>query len=226
MAGHSKWANIKHRKDRADKIKGKLFSRIAKEIISAVRVGGADPKANPRLRLAMQRARVANVPNDVVERNIKKASDPNMADYSEVTYEIYGHGGVGIIVEAMTDNKNRTASEMRIATNKRGGTIAQPGAVAYNFMRKGLLQVVREGLSEDELFQRALEAGAEDFQMLDDRAIVTTDPGELYQVKEQLESGGVKVMEAQIEWIPNSVVACAADVLQANQALLDWLEDV
>lgn len=119
MAGHSKWANIKHRKERADAKKGKVFSAIAKEIISAVKVGGPDPKANPRLRLAIQKARTANMPTDNVDRNIKKASSTDTEDFAEVTYEIYGHGGVGIVVEALTDNKNRTASDMRIATNKK-----------------------------------------------------------------------------------------------------------
>ena len=144
MAGHSKWANIKHRKGRADAKKGKIFSRIAKEIISAVKLGGADHKANPRLRLALVKAREANVPNDIIERNIKKASSADQADFTEMTYELYGHGGVGIIIDAMTDNKNRLASEMRIATNKRGGVIATPGAVAFNFDRKGVLQITKK----------------------------------------------------------------------------------
>ena len=120
MAGHSKWANIKYRKGKADAKKGKVFSRLAKEIISAVKQGGPDPKSNTKLRLVIQKAKVANFPSDNVERNIKKASSSDQADFQEVTYELYGHGGVGIIVDAMTDNKNRTASDMRIATNKKG----------------------------------------------------------------------------------------------------------
>ena len=161
MAGHSKWANIKHRKGRADAIKGKIFSRIAKEIISAVKVGGGpDPKSNPRLRLALQKARESNVPNEIIDRNIKKASNADQADYQEMTYELYGHGGVGLIIDAMTDNKNRLASEMRIATNKRGGTIASPGAVAFNFDRKGIIQVSKKQATEEELFVAATEAGA------------------------------------------------------------------
>src|SRR5262245_60307280 len=126
MAGHSKWANIKHRKERSDKLKGKMFSRLAKEIISAVKMGGPDPKNNPRLRLAIDKAKIANFPNENIERNIKKASSETQANYESVTYELYGYGGVGLIVEVMTDNKNRAASDMRIATNKRGGTIANP----------------------------------------------------------------------------------------------------
>ena len=155
MAGHSKWANIKHRKGKADAKKGKIFSRVAKEIISSVKLGGADPKSNPRLRVAMLKARDVNMPNDNVERNIKKASCADQADYHELTYELYGHGGVGIIVDVMTDNKNRIASEMRIATNKKGGTIASPGAVAFNFDRKGVIQIAKKNAIEDELFLAA-----------------------------------------------------------------------
>lgn len=226
MAGHSKWANIKHKKDRVDKQKGKIFSRIAKEIISAVKVGGPDPKANPRLRLALQKAKGANVPNDVVDRNIKKASDPNTEDFSEVTYEIYGHGGVGIIVEAMTDNKNRTASDMRIATNKRGGTIGQPGSVTYNFDRKGVIQVPKDGLKEDEVFQAALDAGAEDFEVVDEGFMITTSPTELYAVKDVLDEKNISSSEAEIEWIPNTLIAVDSEMQKANEALVEWLEDL
>ena len=226
MAGHSKWANIKHKKDRVDKQKGKLFSRSAKEIISAVKVGGPDPKSNPRLRLAIQKAKSVNVPNDVIERNIKKASDPNTEAFVSVTYEIYGHGGVGLIIEAMTDNKNRTASDMRIATNKRGGTIAQPGAVTYNFDRKGVIQLPKEGLDEESVFQVALEAGAEDFEVIDEAFMVTTDPAELLAVKEKLDEKKIESSEAEIVWIPNNLIACDEETIKSNQALIDWLEEL
>jgi YebC/PmpR family DNA-binding regulatory protein len=152
MAGHSKWANIKHRKDRADKQKGKIFSRISKEIITAVKLGGSDPKNNPRLRIVLQKAKENNVPNDNVDRNIKKGLSQDQANYEDVSYELYGHGGIGIIVEGMTDNRNRFASEMRIATNKRGGHFANPGAVAFNFDRKGILLIKKDDLSEEKLF--------------------------------------------------------------------------
>ena len=164
MAGHSKWANIKHRKGRADAIKGKIFSRLTKEIISAVKQGGPDPKSNTRLRIVIQKARAANLPNDNIERNIKKATSADQADYTEMTYELYGHGGVGIIAEVMTDNKNRISSDMRIATNKKGGTVATPGSVSFNFDRKGVIQVLKKNAVEDELFLAATEAGAEDFE--------------------------------------------------------------
>ena len=224
MAGHSKWANIKHRKGRADAIKGKIFSRITKEIISAVKQGGPDPKANPKLRLALQKARAANLPNENIERNIKKASSAEQADYIEFTYELYGHGGVGIIVDVMTDNKNRISSDMRIATNKKGGTIANPGAVAFNFERKGVIQVSKKNAVEDELFLKATEAGAEDFDSTDEMFIITTAPDQLFYVKEKLENVGVTVEEADLQMIPKNYVECDSENVKANLELIDYLE--
>lgn len=226
MAGHSKWANIKHKKERTDAKKGKAFSRSAKEVISAVKLGGPDPKMNARLRLAIDKAKAANVPNDVIERNIKKASSSDQADYTEMTYELYGHGGVGLIVDIMTDNKNRIASDIRIATNKRGGTIATPGAVFYNFERKGVIQVPKEGVVEEELFLVATEAGAEDFELDGDLYIITTDTANLFQVKEAIEEKGYKCESASLEVIPKVYVACDSETVQANLALLEWLEDL
>lgn len=226
MAGHSKWANIKHRKEKSDKQKGKIFSRLAKEIISAVKIGGPDPKSNPRLRLAIQKAKVANMPNDNIDRNIKKASSADQTDYEYVTYEIYGYGGVGIIVEAMTDNKNRTASDMRIATNKRGGTIAAPGSVSFNFDRKGVIQVEKKGRDEEVLFQAALDAGAEDFESADEGFMITTDPVELYAVKERLDGQGIESVEASITLIPKVMVECNEENRTSNLALIEWLEEL
>ncbi|MCH9625276.1 MAG: putative transcriptional regulatory protein [Chlamydiales bacterium] len=225
MAGHSKWANIKHKKDRADKQKGKIFSRLAKEIISAVKTGGADPKGNPRLRLAIQKAKVANFPNDSIDRNIKKATSADQANFEAITYEIYGHGGVGILVEALTDNKNRTVSDMRIATNKRGGTIANPGSVSFNFEQKGVIQAENKGQEEETLFNAAIESGAEDFESAEEGFMITTDPAELYAVKEKLEAMGIECPEADIEWIPKSTLSCDEETQQANNALIEWLEE-
>lgn len=224
MAGHSKWANIKHRKGKSDAKKGKIFSRIAKEIISAVKQGGPDPKANPRLRLALLKARENNTPNDIIDRNIKKASSADQADFTEMTYELYGQGGVGIMVDVMTDNKNRIASEIRIATNKRGGTIANPGAVAFNFDRKGIIQVLKANVKEDELFMAATEAGAQDFEAAGDLFVITTDPTDLYTVKEALTQKGYKTEESSLELIPRVYVDCDEETLKANLALVDWLE--
>lgn len=226
MAGHSKWANIKHRKGKADAKKGKMFSRVAKEIISATKLGGPDPKSNPRLRLAIQKARLVNMPNDNVERNIKKASSGEQADYHAMMYELYGHGGVGILVDVMTDNKNRIASEMRIATNKRGGTVATPGAVAFNFDRKGVLQVPRECVQEDALFLIATDAGAEDFEAGEEGYLIITDPNALYQVRDALQQKGVEATEVEIEMIPKNWIECDEETTKANLALIEWLENL
>lgn len=227
MAGHSKWANIKHKKERADSKKGKIFSRCAKEIISAVKMGGPDFRSNSRLRLAIEKARVENVPNDVIDRNIKKASNADQADYFELTYELYGHGGVGIVVDILTDNKNRIASDIRIATNKRGGNVANPGAVAYNFERKGIIQISKKTpLSEDELFHIAIDAGAEDFEADEELFLVTTDPINLFQVKESIEKQGVKCENTSLEMIPKVFVDCDEETLKSNLALIEWLEDI
>lgn len=223
MAGHSKWANIKHRKEKADAKKGKIFSRITKEIISAVKQGGPDQKNNPKLRLALQKAKEVNLPNDNIERNIKKATSGDQADYTEMTYEMYGHGGVGIIIDLMTDNKNRTASDMRIATNKRGGSIASPGAVAYNFDRKGVIHVSKKG-SFDEFFETVLDIGAEDVEEIEDLFIVTVLPDSLYEVKDKLVSLGYTVEEANLEMIPKNEVEVSKENMEANLALIEWIE--
>ena len=225
MAGHSKWANIKHRKERADAKKGKVFSRVTKEIISAVKQGGSDPKANPKLKVALHKAKLINLPNDCIERNIKKAASVDQADFVEMTYELYGHGGVGLVVEIMSDNKNRIASDMRIATNKRGGTIATPGAVLFNFDRKGIIHVLKkESILEDDLFLLVSEAGAEDFEAVEDRYIITTSPDLLDQVKEKLLSQNIAIEQGDFEMIPKTRVECSSEDIVSNEALIEWLE--
>ncbi len=224
MAGHSKWANIKYKKGRMDAAKGKVFTRITKEIINAVKQSGPDPKSNPKLRLALQKAKAVNLPNDNIERNIKKATSKEQADYVEITYELYGHGGVGLLVEIMTDNKNRIASDMRIATNKRGGTIATPGAVAFNFDRKGVIQVLKKGLTEDQIFEAVAETGAEDFDQNDELYLVITTPEDLYKVKEGLEAKNIQTEEAGFEQFPKVYVECDEENTKANLALVEWLE--
>lgn len=226
MAGHSKWANIKHRKAKSDAAKGKLFSRATKEIISAVKQGGADPKSNPRLKLAIQRARDVNLPNDNIERNIKKALSADQADFTSMTYELYGFGGVGIICDVMTDNKNRIATDVRIATNKRGGTIATPGSVAFNFDRKGVLKIQREGVSEEALFLVASESGAEDFEAVEEMFIVSTDPTDFMRVKEAIEANGFKCEEAELEMVPKSFIDCDEETVKSNLALIEYLEEL
>ena len=224
MAGHSKWANIKHRKDRADQKKGKIFSRIVKEIISAVKQGGADPKSNTKLRVAIEKAKIANVPNENVERNIKKASSPDTQDYSEMTYELYGYGGVGLIVDIMTDNKNRISSDIRIATNKCGGTVATPGAVAYNFDRKGVILVAKSSIEEDALFLLISENGADDLTSEDDVYKVITPVEAFYKVQEAIEAAGGKCEEAELAMVPKTWVDASDENADLNIALIEWLE--
>lgn len=224
MAGHSKWANTKYRKERADRAKGKLFSRLIKELISAVRQGGPDPKVNTKLRLVLQKAKTANLPGDTIERNIKKAEAADQSDYTEVVYELYGHGGVGIIVEGMTDNRNRMASDIRIAINKKGGNIASPGAVSFNFTQYGVIQVFKKQYTEEKLFEIAIEAGAEDFNAAEEVFLILTAPSELYQVKERLTERGVPCENAILEMIPKNYIECDADTMKGNLELIDWLE--
>jgi len=224
MAGHSKWANIRHKKSRADAKKGKIFSRIAKEIISAVKQGGDDPKSNPKLRLVLQKAKAANVPNDNIERNIKKAMSADQGDFYELTYELYGHEGVGMIADVMTDNKNRISSEMKIATNKCGGSVAEPGSVSFNFDRKGVLKLTKQHAVEDELFMAATEAGAEDFDFTDDMYLVITDPTDLMAVKEEIEKLGFQCDEESLEMIPKVLIDVDEETAAANLKLIEWLE--
>ena len=226
MAGHSKWANIKHRKERSDKKKGKIFSRIMKEIMSAVKQGGSDPKSNSKLKVAIQKAKDANIPNDNVDRNIKKAASSDTQDYISMTYELYGYGGVGLIVDCMTDNKNRIASDIRIATNKCGGTIATPGAVAYNFDRKGLFRIPKEGVSEEVLFLLVTEQGADDFIQEEDAYVVTTPVDAFIRVKEALASAAIKWEEAELAMVPKLWIEVNDQDADSNIALIEWLENL
>lgn len=227
MSGHSKWANIKRRKEKSDAKKGKAFSRASKEIINAVKLGGSsDPKTNNRLRIAIQHAKEVNFPSENIDRVIKKASSAEQEAYHEMQYELYGHGGVGLILDIMTDNKNRIASDIRIATNKRGGTVTVPGAVAFNFDRKGVILVSKHHAIEDELFAAATDAGAEDFSSDDEYYVITTDPTDLYAVKEAVEKLGFKVDEASIEMVPKNLLEVDEETAKANLALIEWLEGI
>ncbi len=226
MAGHSKWANIKHRKERSDKKKGKIFSRVMKEVVSAVRQGGPDPKTNSKLRIAIQKAKDVNLPTDNIERYIKKASSTDQQDYISMTYELYGYGGVGLIVDIMTDNKNRISSDIRIATNKCGGTVATPGAVAYNFERKGVIRIAKSAAPEDDLFLLVSENGADDFSTEDDQYVVTTPVDAFIKVKEAVEKAGIKCEEAALEMVPKTWVEVNDTDADSNIALIEWLENI
>jgi len=226
MAGHSKWANIKHKKDRADKKKGKIFSKLTKEIINAAKQGGADPETNVKLKAVIQKAKAANLPNDTIERNIKKATSSDQSNYDEVVYELYGHSGVGIIAEALTDNKNRSASDIRIAINKCGGNIASSGAVMYNFEKKGFLQIDAEQIKEDDMFMLATDAGADDFELIENNYLITTPPDMLYAVKERIEAQNIKVEDAFLDMIPKVRVKCSQEDKDKNEKLIDWLDNL
>jgi len=226
MAGHSKWANTKHRKERSDKKKGKIFSRITKEIISAVRQGGADMKANSKLRLAIQKAKDANMPSDNVDRNIKKASSSDQQDFSEMMYELYGYGGVGILVDIITDNKNRISSDIHIATKEHGGTVAGPGAVSYNFERKGVLRLPKTAMAEDDLFLLVSDAGAEDFREDEECFVVVTSVENFTKVKDALHAANIKPEEAELAMVPKIQVAVNDEDANSNIALIEYLEDL
>jgi len=226
MAGHSKWANTKHRKDRSDRKKGKIFSRVTKEIISAVRQAGSDPKTNTKLRTALQKAKDANMPNENVERNIKKASSAGQQDYVEMMYELYGHGGVGILAEIMTDNKNRIASEMHIATKEHGGNVAKQGAVSHNFDRKGEFILPITSMPEDALFFLVTEAGAEDLLIEEDSYVIRTTLEAFSRVKEALENASLRCESAKLVMVPRDLVEVSDEVADRNIELIEYLEDL
>ncbi|MCH9617481.1 MAG: putative transcriptional regulatory protein [Chlamydiia bacterium] len=227
MAGHSKWANIKHKKARADAKRGKAFSTVTKEIIVAVKMGGGDPKMNPQLRLAITKAKAINLPNENIERNIKKAQSKDQSNFDEVAYEVYGKGGVGIICRGLTDNKNRTASDMRIASNKRGGTIAAPGSVSFNFEKMGIMQIEKKDVDGDKLFEQALESGAVDFSDEPEEVfIVTTNPEDLYKVKDSLEEKGYKINDPSLDMVPKTLIECSDEDKEKNLALIEYIEDL
>jgi len=188
MSGHSKWHSIKHKKARVDAQRGKIFTRLIKELTVAARMGGGDPDANSRLRTAMANAKGANMPADNIERAIKKGTGelPGVS-YEEITYEGYGPGGVAIMIDAMTDNKNRTVAEIRYLMSKNGGTLGANGCVAYMFHKKGIIMVEKEGVNEDELLEVVLEAGAEDMTSEEEQFVVTTDPANFETVRTAIE---------------------------------------
>lgn len=228
MAGHSKWANIKHRKGRQDAKRGKIFTKLIRELTVAAKHGGPIPADNPRLRLAVDKALTANMSRDVIDRAIARGAGNNEADnVMELSYEGYAPSGVAIIVEAMTDNRNRTAAEVRHAFSKCGGNLGTDGSVAYMFERKGQISFA-PGVSEEALMEAALEAGADDVEMGEDgSALVSTSFAEFHAVNEALSAAGFKGEEADIAMIPT--IAAPVDDLETAQKvlkLIDMLEDL
>ncbi|AKM19895.1 YebC/PmpR family DNA-binding transcriptional regulator [Anoxybacillus geothermalis] len=228
MAGHSKWKNIQRRKNAQDAKRGKLFMKLAKEIYVAAKMGGGDPAANPGLRLVIEKARAANMPNDNIERAIKKATgNQEQTNYEEIRYEGYGPGGVAVMVVCLTDNKNRTAANVRAAFSKNGGNLGETGCVSYLFERKGLLIVDREqhDIDEDELLLLAIEAGAEEMETTDESFEIYTAPESFESVKEQLEQHGLTFASAEITMIPQTYTTLEGDDLKKMLKLIDTLED-
>lgn len=227
MSGHSKWASIKHKKAAVDAKRGKLFSRLSKEITVAAKTGGGDVDMNPRLRTAVSSAKEANMPNDNIDRAIKKGTGelPGVS-YEELIYEGYGVGGVAILIETLTDNKNRTASEIRSIFTKRNGNLAASNAVAWMFSKKGFFSIKKDQVDEDTLLTVALDAGAEDVKSEDDYYEVLTDPHDFLAVKEALENNKIVTETAEVTSLPSTTVQMNS-VKEAKQVLdlIDVLED-
>ncbi|MDO4593295.1 MAG: YebC/PmpR family DNA-binding transcriptional regulator [Comamonadaceae bacterium] len=227
MAGHSKWANIQHRKGRQDEKRGRIWTRIIREIMVAARQGGGDLNANPRLRLAVDKAKAANMPADNIKRNIDKATgNLEGVSYEEIRYEGYGIGGAAIIVDTMTDNKVRTVAEVRHAFNKYGGNMGTEGSVAFQFKHCGQI-IFAPGTDEDQVMEVALEAGAEDVVTDEEGAIeVLTAPNEFESVKNALEAAGLKAEVAEVTMRPENTIELQGEDAERMQKLLDVLEDL
>ena len=228
MSGHSKWANIKHKKEKTDAQKAKIFTKIGKEITVAVKMGGGDPVSNSKLRDLIAKAKSNNVPNDNIERCIKKAMGAQDVNYEEIVYEGYGPAGVAVIVETTTDNRNRTAGEVRHYFDKFGGNMGQTGCVSYMFESKGLIIIEDEDeeIDEDVLMETALEAGAEDFAGENNVYEITTEVDDLYAIKEALEAKGYKITSAEQTKLPNTYVELTTDDdIKHMSLLLEYLDD-
>lgn len=226
MSGHSKWSTIKNKKGKADAARGKVFTKIGRELVVAVKLGGPDPASNSRLRDVIAKAKANNMPNDNIQRSIKKASgELSNVDYTELVYEGYGVNGVAVLVSAMTDNKNRTVSDVRHAFDKHGGSMGNAGSVAWMFDKKGVLVIDETADDEETVMERALEAGAEDFAYEDGMYEITTSPEEFSSVREALEQAGYEFLSAEISMIPQNTVELDEAQSARFQKMIDALED-
>jgi YebC/PmpR family DNA-binding regulatory protein len=228
MSGHSKWSTIKRKKEKTDIARAKVFTKIGRELSVAVKEGGsADPNANSRLKDCIAKAKAANVPNDNIERIIKKAAGDGSADsFEDINYEGYGPCGVAVIVETLTDNRNRTAGDIRHYFDKYGGNLGTNGCVSFLFNKQGVLVVEREGLNEDKVMTDALEAGASDFQADDDAFEIITDPNDFSAVSDDLEKKGYKFISAEVEMVPTTYTKIDdPELAEKMQKLLDMLEE-
>jgi YebC/PmpR family DNA-binding regulatory protein len=227
MAGHSKWANIRHRKAAQDAKRGKLYTKLAREITVAAREGGGDPEFNPRLRAAIENAKKFNMPKENIERAIKRGTGEIAGEtYEEVTYEGYGPGGVAIIVKCLTDNRNRTASEVRHAFSKHGGNLGTSGCVSWMFERKGVIKVSAEKFDEETVMMAAIDAGADDVVREDEFFVVYTQPQDLESVRKTLIDGGIEIEEAKLDLIPTTTTRVEGETAEKVLKLLMALEDL
>lgn len=227
MSGHSKWHNIQGRKNAQDAKRGKVFQKLSREIYMAAKAGGPDPSMNPALRLVVDKAKAANMPNDNVERAIKKATSAvDETNYDEITYEGYGPGGVGILVHALTDNRNRTATNVRVAFTRNGGSLGETGSVSYLFDRKGCIVIERDGLAVDEetMFEDVLEAGAEDLQTSPEVFEIYTAPEDFAAVRDELEKE-FTLAQAELTMIPQTTIDLNEEQREQLERLVDKLED-
>ena len=227
MSGHSKWNNIKRKKEKTDAAKAKIFTKMGREISVIVKTGGANPIENSKLKDAIAKAKAANVPNENIERIIKKAAgDGEANNYEELVYEGYGPCGVAVVVETLTDNRNRTAGEMRHYFDKCGGNLGQTGSVMFMFDRKGIIEIEAEGKDEDTVMEAALEAGAEDFNYDGDIFEISTDPNELGAVRDALEEKGYAFVSAEVQYVPQTMTAIDdAAAVEKMEKLIDMLEE-
>ena len=227
MSGHSKWSTIKRKKEKTDSKRGKIFTKIGRELAVAVKEGGADPNSNSRLKDIIAKAKANNMPSDTISRSIKKAAgEAGSINYESIVYEGYGPGGVAVIVEALTDNRNRTAGEVRHSFDKNGGSMGATGCVAWMFERKGIVIVENsEKIDEEELIMTALEAGADDVGEDDGDFEITTTPASFTAVYEALENAGYTIAMAEVQMVPSNTVSITEEVEESIQKMLDMLDD-
>ena len=227
MSGHSKWHNIQAKKGKADAARGKIFTKLGRELLIAVKEGGPEPAGNSKLKAVIAKCKAANMPNDTINNAIKKASSSN-ENYEEITYEGYGTNGVAVIVEASTDNKNRTAADVRHAFDKAGGNLGTSGCVSYLFSKKGVIVIDRTttNLSEDDMMMLALDNGAEDFEATDECYEITTSPEDFTTVQEALEAQGLEFLEAEVQMVPSTYITLDEKDGEKMQRLIDKLEEL
>ena len=227
MSGHSKWHNIQAKKGKADAARGKIFTKLGRELLIAVKQGGPDPAGNSKLKSVIAKCKAANMPNDTINNAIKKASSSN-ENYEEITYEGYGPNGVAVIVEASTDNKNRTAADVRHVFDKAGGNLGTTGCVSYMFNKKGVIVIEKETckMDEEELMMLAIESGAEDFEAGEEVYEITTDPSEFTNVCEKLEQNNIEFLEAEVQMVPSTYIQLSENDAPKMQRLIDMLEDL